>query len=238
MDEGKIKTLYTCGGSYMSVDQPPAQITSFLELYARDRNFKHVSLARIGVSNFGIRLQIDEAIRRQADYVIVSTVPSERIDVVLNTKIQHGWFSLNNVVYHNYGCVSEYNLDDYDPKIVCDTVDHSLNNRSELTDIQKQSIKKFVADLQNPSVERQKDYYIIASGLYQLQQKGIPFLLLPDGMKDLDWAWVENVWPSDRLSPMEMPDQNSKDIISVTHNNQPAHYELKKTLESLTPNWC
>ena len=80
----------------MSVDIPPSNLTSFLDLYANAQQLDHVSLARVGATNFMVRLQIDEAIKRQADYVILATVPPDRVDVVLDNELDHDFFELKN----------------------------------------------------------------------------------------------------------------------------------------------
>ena len=231
------KTLYTLGGSYMSVDVPPANITSFLDLYATAQNLNHVSLARVGATNFMVRLQIDEAIKQQANYVILSTVPSDRIDIVLDNELQHGFFELKNIIYRSYNCKSDQNIADQDNKILSDSVYNATVVRMDLSKYQKRAIKTYIADLQNSSLQRQKDYYMISDGLHRLQQHRIPFLLIPDCMEHLDWSWVEHVWPSAVPAPMSMPNGACDYGITVTHNDQIAHNMFYETLKSLIPAW-
>jgi hypothetical protein len=238
MDENKIKTLYTLGGSYMSIDIPPmGTVTSFLDLYANSQNLNHVSLARIGATNFMIRLQIDEAIKQQADYVILSTVPSDRIDIVLDHELQHGFFELKNIVYRGYRCKSVQNIADQDNKILSDSIYNAMNIRLELSKDQKRAVQSYIADLHNASLQRQRDYYMISDGLHRLQQHGIPFLLIPDCMEHLDWSWVEHVWPADIPAPITMPNGACDCGITVTHNDQMSHNMFYETLKSLIPDW-
>lgn len=235
----KQKTLYSCGGSYMSVDLPPANITSFLEAFAQRRNLNHVSLGRVGATNFLVRLQIDEAIRKKADYVIVSSVPADRIDVVLDTDLEHDFFHLRHAQYRQYGCVSELNIDDADVKFIGDAVHHALKVRHDLSVDQKNAVKSFVAHLHNASLQRQKDYYIICDGLRSLQQENIPFIFIPECMDKMNWGWLDPrcMWPKNQPSPMDMPFGACNDGTTVNHNNQLSHNLLTEILESSTPGW-
>lgn len=130
-----MKTLYTCGDSFMSCDYPATNTVSFLDRFADTKKFRHVSLAKSGSTNFCIRAQIDEAIRMQADYVIVGGTTSDRIDIpkptphkVENVSAVRGFFNnlrrwhevlwpgnkmfnrhigLRTFEYRGYGCRSE-----------------------------------------------------------------------------------------------------------------------------------
>ena len=222
----------------MSIDIPPmATLTSFLDLYANSQNLNHVSLARVGATNFMVRLQIDEAIKNQADYVILSTVPSDRIDVVLDTELQHGFFELKNIIYREYKCKSVQNIKDQNNKILSDSVYNAINIRLELSQNQKRAVQTYIADLHNSSLQRQKDYYMISDGLHRLQQHNIPFLLIPDAMEHLDWSWVKYVWPTSMPSPISMPNGACDCGITVTHNDQLAHTMFYEILKSLIPDW-
>ena len=222
----------------MSIDIPPtATVTSFLDLYANHQELHHVSLARIGATNFMVRLQIDEAIKNQADYVILSTVPSDRIDVVLDSNLEHDFFELKNIIYRNYKSKSVQNIADQDNKILSDSIYNATEIRMELSKDQKRAIQIYISDLHNSSLQRQKDYYMISDGLRRLQKYRIPFLLIPDCMEHLDWSWVKHVWPSTAPSPMSMPNGACDYGITTTHNDQPAHYMFYETLKSLIPDW-
>jgi hypothetical protein len=232
------KTLYTLGGSFMSIDIPPmGNVTSFLDLYANHRGLRHTSLARVGATNFMVRLQIDEAIKNHADYVILSTVPSDRIDIVMDPELDHGFFELKNIVYRNYRCKSVQNIADQDNKIFSDSIYSATKVRMELTKDQKRAVQIYIADIHNSSLQRQKDYYMISDGLHKLQQHCIPFLLIPDCMEHMDWSWVEHVWPLEYQSPMSMPNGACDHGITVTHNDQLAHNMLVETLKSIVPDW-
>lgn len=237
MDENKVKTLYTLGGSYMSVDYPPGQVTSFLDLYATAQQLRHVSLARVGATNFMVRLQIDEAIKQKADYVILSTVPADRVDLVKETKMDRLMFELRSIGYRGYNCASEHNIDlDPSPTVISESLDDIVRNPTLSTD-QKTALKIWAIELHNASLQRQKDYYMISDGIRRLQDHNIPFLLIPDLMEDMDWSWVNNVWPNNRPAPISMPNGICDQTVTVTHNNQLSHNMFAETLLETVPDW-
>ena len=105
MDENKIKNIYTCGCSFMSVDtQLHNTDISFLDLYAQEKKFNHISLARVGATNYVIRLQIDRAIKDRADYVVVGATSSDRMDVIITDDDFGIPLTLDNIAYHKYNC--------------------------------------------------------------------------------------------------------------------------------------
>ena len=63
-----MKTLYSIGDSFMTVDDPDDGIIGFCELYCQQQQFKHISLARPGATIFSTRLQIEKAIEDQNEW--------------------------------------------------------------------------------------------------------------------------------------------------------------------------
>jgi hypothetical protein len=238
VDEDSMKKLVTCGDSYMSLDSPPGEVTSFLQLYAERKNFLHVSLARAAATCFAIRLQIDSAIERGADFVIVGCTSSNRMDVAAPGVQNYSWVKLNNILYTGYRSLSEYNIKSKNPLIVSDVIENFLNKKHEtvLNDHQRLAIKNYVADLHNNNLKRQENYFVISDGLRKLQHYQIPFVYVPHGLGDMDWSWVTKVWPSDRL-PCQMPNGVFDFERSVTHNGQAAHDGFLNTLLELTEDW-
>jgi hypothetical protein len=71
------KVIAVCGDSWFSAD-PDFPGKSFGELVCAKNNWELLSLARGGCSNFTIALQVDKAIERQADFVILGTTTPDR----------------------------------------------------------------------------------------------------------------------------------------------------------------
>ena len=99
-------------------------VTSFLDLYAKEKNFNHVSLGRSGATNFLIRLQIEEAISQDADYVIIGATSSDRIDFpLLDKEDQLGnHVTIHDVEYRGYNSFSENNVSYNDTKMISDSI--------------------------------------------------------------------------------------------------------------------
>lgn len=234
-----MKKLVTCGDSYMSLDSPPGEVKSFLQLYAERKNFLHISLARAAATCFAIRLQIDNAIERGADFVIVGCTSSDRMDVAMTQAFtNYDCVKLNNILYTGYRSESEHNIKSKKPLVVSDVIENLLNKKHEtvLSNQQRTAIKNYVADLHSNNLKRQENYFVISDGLRKLQQHQIPFLYIPHGLGAMDWSWVQKVWPSDCL-PCQMPHGVFDWDRSITHNGQAAHDEFLITLLELTEDW-
>ena len=100
------KTLVVCGcSSSAASDSQPG--TSYAELLAKKLDYKLIHLARQGISNGGIRLQIDECIRLKPDFAIIAPTFYDRIEVPIH------WYDpdlgLQNINYNqdNYNLLSE-----------------------------------------------------------------------------------------------------------------------------------
>ena len=234
------KNLYSCGDSFMTVDYPANKVTSFLELYCQHKEFKHVSLARAGATNFMIRMQIEQAIEDHADYVVVSNTSVDRIDIVLDIDNQDPWFTLDHILHKGYNSASELMFPGINPKMISDTINNIMwaIHENIVPEQKKQAIKHWVADLHNHSLQRQKDYFLISDGLRKLKEYHIPFVYLPKtSMGFMDWSWVELCWPANELCPSDMPNGPYDYSKSVTHNDQTCHDQFAETLKNITQHW-
>jgi len=239
----KAKTLYTCGDSFMAVDYPHSGVLSFLELYAEEKQFRHVSLARAGATNFTIRLQIEQAIADKADYVVVGNTCSDRFDIVLEPDEPIGEFYLRNILYAGYRSASEKHVqEDSNLKIVSDTfvnIERQVHEKM-IPQRQRDALKNYIADLHSISLTNQRDYYVISDGIRKLQLHGIPFVFLPSWMWYRDWSWVERTWPKGQPEPFNMPEGHfgwDEFSATVTHNPQTCHNRFCETLMSITQDW-
>jgi hypothetical protein len=231
------KKLFTCGDSYMALDHPQKEIKSFLQLFAEYKNFDHVSLARAGSTCFLIRLQIEHAIANNADYVIVGCTSSDRMDIpIQNSDINY--LSMEDVLLTGYRSQVETHVNQKSPAVISDTILNLLHSKHEdiVTEHQKSSIKSFVANLHDPALKRQENFYVISDGLRKLQQARIPFVYIPHGLAFMDWSWLDCVWPMDQL-PCAMPNGPYDYDKSITHNDQECHDRFFEILKSLTTDW-
>lgn len=232
----------------MSVDTIDIGITSFLELYAAEKKFKHVSLARSGATNFCIRLQIEEAIDRKADFVIVGATSSDRMEIPIPS-VQHNItypVTLKDIEYNGYRSVSYQNINTPDPKIISDSINnwttdnytwvpHDNFRRSIIKKDVIDAMKHYVTHLHNFQLEQMRDYFIIAEGLRKLESLNIPFVFLGGPMYYCDWSFVEQskLWVAPQ--PWDMP--YGIDTVAIHHNPQQAHNDFLQTILDMTINW-
>lgn len=239
-----MKTLYSLGDSFMTTDDPDEGIVGFCELYCCEKNFKHVSLARPGATNFAIRLQIDRAVNDRADFVVIGLTCSERFDIALDTKESAPLYTLENIFYSGYRARSEQHVDQKAVKLVSDTFSNvmaPLHQKDLVSDQQLQALKSYLAYLHNPALTNQKEYYMMSDGIRKLQMSGIPFVLIPGMMGHLDWSWVPRTWPENIAGPYHLPygpsDWEKPPKFTNTHNPAWAHEEFCQTLLKITQDW-
>lgn len=161
---------------------------SFLDLYAKHKNFNIVYLSQRGCNNLDIRMQVDEAVKLSADYVIIAATDWNR-----------GILKNKNVSKHN----------------------ESL------------AYKMYLTELYDSDAKQINDYYILQSGLNLLEKHDIPYVFIPNLMKELDWKDYNIVWPQDKEQPWE------KAFVNNTWNHVAFedHKDLYNTLAELTENW-
>lgn len=239
-----MKTLYSLGDSFMTTDDPDDGIVSFCELYCAEKKFNHVSLARPGATNFATRLQIDRAVKDRADFVVVGLTCSERFDIALDVKESTPMYELENIFYQGYRARSQKHVSQTSVKLVSDTFNNviaRLHQKDLVTDPQLQALKSYLAYLHNPVLTNQKEYYMMSDGLRQLTAANIPFVLIPGMMGNLDWSWVDKLWPADVASPYHLPygpsDWEHPPRFTNTHNPAWAHEEFCQTLMQITQEW-
>jgi hypothetical protein len=188
---------------------------SFLDRYAKEKNFDYINLAQGGASNFFIRLQINQAIDRKADYIIIGAsapdrfeIPAPSIDISEDTR--------------------EFNSKKY---IVSTQLTHNLNFMpAELIS----AIKYYTTYIQDNDIDITKSYFLLRDGLNQLEKKKIPYVFIPGPLKDQDWSENYIVWPKDEYQPW---DTQHGIYASGNHNNAQSHDDYFTTLLNITHDW-
>ena len=231
----------------MAIDSEDHGTTSFLDLYCQQKDLHHVSLARSGATNFLIRLQIEEAIRRNADFIVIGTTTSDRMEIPIPGKEDEiQWpIRLGDVEYRGYRSTSEGNVDTRNPKIISDSINnwttdfyhhvpHYNFKRKEITPEIIEAMKHYVAYLHSFQLDQMKDYFVIAEGLRKLISLGKEFVFLGGPMFYCDWAFVGNrLWT--RPQPWDLP--YGLHPSAINHSPQQAHDDFVKVLLDMTPHW-
>lgn len=195
-----MEKICVCGDSYFSCDERwPG--SHFSERLAEKLGIDLVSLARQGISNSAIRLQVDRAISIKPDLVILGSTDSHRFEIPIHAlwnhlskksyDIDHG---LDNIEYRHYPNTSKHHLDtskacvwsDHYSKYTTDDFDKSFRDLWQL----------FFTEIYDEHWQEQRDRWIIESSICALEKNQIPFLYMPNNSwipTWLDTSFIEDI---------------------------------------------
>jgi len=200
----------------------------FVDLYAIIKNLNYTNLAYSGASNFAIRMQIDQAISFEPDFVIVGATASGRLEIPLG-KFDH------TKLIRNFSDIAEINLSSYDNKIIADhkrSVEFSTNLEFIKQNIDVQNaIKYYLSYLYDNDIDNFKNYYIIQDGLRLLETLQIPYIFIPGPLRHLDWSEFK-CWPEEYSQPWDLCDSPVGN-----HLSEYVHQILFQTLNEITKEW-
>lgn len=161
-----MKKVFICGDSFSSVD-PMYPGLSWTERLANLLDAaEFINLSRPCSSNFFIRVQVDQALARQADYIIVHGTSSLRDeirfkDIVPNDNFIDRFVDLNNTNNNNQD-LSCYSFD-------------SINHTTLFNSRQLTVLKQIYCDFFDLNLSIKKNQYIIESTLATLVASKVPF---------------------------------------------------------------
>ncbi len=228
-----MKRLYICGDSYMSpvVTKPK---THFSELLSEKINFDLVPLARGGMSNLGICLQVEHAIKENPEFIILNTTSSDRIEIPIDPDYPKN-FSLTDIAYFETSSLSCYSqLGKNDPKLISDTLYALLNNDKEwfknyssvvpnMSSIHN-AVKGYFQFMYSEKWKSQIDLWCLYSALHKLEISKIPYLIVLSHMKlDEQFDWIgdhnyilPNQYQFKNLPPEEDPGYHLSQADQIT----------------------
>lgn len=201
-----------CGDSYSAISNTVPG-TSYSELLADKLGWELHNYARSGCSNGGIRVQITEAIKQSADFVIVIPTSWDRIEipaaggvpVVFGQNV--GWDNnplqdslLDDTMKNGYDSdlgIKNINYSKNVPSTMIFEMIYSLaenmdnSYRARLSKHTQQAVKNYVNFMYDHNWKQQCDQWIIYSGIVALHDAGIPFSIEPGCL------W--NHWPRDKF---------------------------------------
>ena len=187
---------------------------SFLDRYAKEKDFQYTNLAVGGISNFFIRLQIDQAINSQADYVIIGATDPGRFEIPVQSIDVKVLNELNSKKY-----------------IISTNFSHNINSiPAEL----RSAVKYYQTYIQDHDIDSMKSYWILREGLIQLKKKKIPYVFIPGPLREHDWTENHIVWPKDEYQPW---DYQYGYHYHGNHNNMLSHNDYFETLFKITSDW-
>jgi hypothetical protein len=209
-----MKKMYVCGDSWMS----PSVIlpnTHFSEIISKKLDYNLIAFSRGGMSNGGICIQIESAIKRNADFILVNTTSAERFEIPIKeeSKIDTN-FDVTDIVYATKEYVSSFNIGfNQNPRLISDCIglffmedpdnkndDYWGSNRyrkfDKNIDKKRMIIKYYFEHLYSSSWKEKIDQMCLYSIFHKLHLSGIPYLLVLDQLninKTLPWITEKNV---------------------------------------------
>ena len=154
--------VVVCGDSFMSPD-PLAPGKHFSELLGAK------SLAVPGVSNIDICFQIKEAINNKADYIIIGTTDSGRIELPMTNKT-HDDINLTNLRNGDY-------ISSTIPTFIGEEWD--LKDKYKLSPEVRDAVKKYFLHIYNKDIKMLTDMWAIYFWISKLELLDIRYTLLP-----------------------------------------------------------
>lgn len=239
------KVVAICGDSWFSADTNLPD-KSFGEVMCAKNNWKLLSLARGGCSNFAIGLQVDKSIELNVDFVIIGTTTPDRSefpiinnqnssvwDKLKNSFNWRDWFTTQPEMYVKSKGISNIlhtrSLSSTYPWIKNPTIiSESLNNLmffddNKLTTEQLDALRSYMLNLYDSGIKRQTDSWIISDACRRLEQAKIPYLLFIESLyqwdfsKDIEWVSEKNV-----VRPRDFSVLND-----VPKGSTPFHYDTE-----------
>jgi hypothetical protein len=157
------------------------------ELLAHDLNAESVVFARQGISNNAIRLQINEAIKLNPDFVFINATTPDRIEFPLepDSQDQRSHYVGFEGAYQVDSGLKNFNYPGHDSTMVSETIFsiidwpfHPYRDKPINSDV-KFATKAYASVLYDPKWKSQCDSWTIDSGLWKLHDLGIKFLYNP-----------------------------------------------------------
>lgn len=197
------KKVIICGDSYMSPTRNFSG-THFSEIFARELNFDLEVYAASGMSNGGIAIQLQSAIRKKPDLIIFGTTTPERVEIPLSDVDDKLYeYTRENLLYCHANDVST-EKSNQDPKLLSISLQSLLNppwyslgqdpytyhhamDRSKFDlvrdfDLKVNSLKEYFLYLYDPIIKKQIDRYMMYAIIHELHCSGIPFLWVHDSI--------------------------------------------------------
>jgi len=173
-----MKKIIVCGDSYMT----PSHIlpnTHFAELLRDHYNCELTVYARGGMSNVGICLQIEQAIKDNPDLILYNTTAYDRIEVPL----KDDYIDIQNVIYEEKLSYSTHSgeMNKKDPLLISDTIYGMLEmvgkyeNVPNIDEI-KSSLKGYFNNLYQHAWKEYTDTLCLYATLHKLSQTHIKTL--------------------------------------------------------------
>ena len=193
--------IAVCGCSFSATVAGEYAGTHWSEIVAERTGAELINLARQGISNSVIRLQIAEAIRQQPDWVFVNATTTDRLEIATdNRHLEHP-----SLGYDPAAGLSNFNYHSDQPsRMISETVfsmiDWDLHpyRGKKVNDDVREAVANYSAFIYDLHWRLQVDNWIINSGLWDLHTQGIKFVYNQTILNEFAEMHMLPVWFADR----------------------------------------
>ena len=233
-----MKNVYVCGDSYFACHDTVTG-THFSEILSNKLQFNLFNLARQGISNAAIRLQVQEAIKCQADLIIIGATDHFRFEVPLHsmftdqkTKSFVPENSIHNIDYRCYPNLNKHLINN-DQHATLWSDHHSKFNDTNLNLELVKAWKMYVSYILDMSFKQQIDEWIIESTLTTAIHSGVNFVYMPNGHYVPAWVDGSNVFDLDLAKTYEYLSNKTNLFLANYHTTPGDQLDLAQRLEPI-----
>jgi len=159
----------------------------FSEILAKKLGYELFPLSRGAASNSLIRLQVEQLVKENVDFVIYGSTSVGRLEFPHKEKTRDycaelGLFNFN---YENHPDLSSLHKDFGENNMDSDTICSILTGYGYVTEDQRLAIKYYFEYLFDERYRQVQDAYIMSSGVQELIDNKIPYICLFDNYVEL-----------------------------------------------------
>lgn len=217
-----------CSFSAVSLTLPG---TSWSEILAEKLGWELVNLARLGCSNGGIRIQIEEIRRQKPDFAIITPTFWDRMEIPAKAA-PYEWAELPGQNWYTHPLQSHLlngreEKDGFDPSdgidninygdnnynMICETIfslAENYNNPFRSGEIDKKTqdcIRQWIDCIYDSNWKKQMDKWIISEGVMQMFHDNLNFLVMPGILWWHDAGGIETSCYWREVFPKVIPDR-------------------------------
>ena len=238
------KKLFVCGDSWMSACTTLPK-THFSELITDILDFELHSIARGGMSNVGICMQIEYAIEQNADLVLIGTSNIDRIEFIAQ-EAESLEINCNNILYRHLSYFSTHSqlANNKLPSIISDNLVslldendsfNSLYNDIPNIDQKKKALKQYYLHLYDYNLKRKQDERNLYASIHKLHLSGIPYIIIVDHeslVRNIPWLSNTKFTPIN-ICEIAMKKINEFNKVSEIKYVDPGYHTLPETQQTI-----
>lgn len=188
------KKVIVCGDSFMTPVSGNYANTHFTEILTKRNNWHTTYYSRQAMSNAGICIQIEEAITKKPDLVLIGTSQFDRVEIAIDNQ-----YDVNKNDWSTEDILDPSNPEYKNRSLLISTFGVLIGNLSDITfpsiykkvpEIEEKlkSLKGYFTNLYSPNFKRRLDRWCLEACMMKLYLNKIPFCIV------IDRAGVECPW--------------------------------------------